>query len=131
VVELARSGGRYVLLAITDTGIGMDEETHVFEPFYTTKGFGKGNGLGPAVETLVAGNGPRTARNFYFDPAPGTTFVAPENEKYGNSAKKIVRGPGRNNWDMSLFKTFAIRETYNIQFRASYSTSATTASSAT
>jgi CheY-like chemotaxis protein len=45
---LTRPEGHFVLLTVADTGCGMSAETlaHIFEPFYTTKGLGRGTGLG-------------------------------------------------------------------------------------
>jgi PAS domain S-box-containing protein len=112
--HLGAKPGSFVMLAVSDTGIGMDSETlsHIFEPFFTTKETGKGTGLGLSMVygIIKQSNGYIMA---YSEPGRGTTFKIyfPRTEESVSAQKKTDQAiPGGSETILVVEDEPALRE---------------------
>ena len=100
--------GKYVMLKVTDSGMGMDKETieRIFDPFFTTKEMGRGTGLG-----LASAYGIIKSHGGYIDvksqKGQGTTFsiFLPASEKDVERIVKNVERDHRRRQGLSFWWT--------------------------
>ena len=107
--------GHYILLKMTDTGVGMDEETlsHIFEPFFTTKGKGQGTGLGlSTVYGIIEQCGGWI--DCQSEPGKGTTFVLyfPRKEAPSNLG---IDAPGFSQGNLSNKTILVVEDDENVR----------------
>ena len=92
-------------------------------PFTPTLNAAVANVGGSRPDRLKPGTLENPDRALWFDTSFNTAGAAwgnPAQFTYGNSGRNILYGPGRVNWDFSLFKNFPIGERFNLQFRSEF-----------
>ena len=119
--------GEYVRIAVSDTGVGMDQDTlsRIYEPFFTTKEIGKGTGLGlSTVYGIVKQSGGYI--NCYSEIGKGTTFTIylPRTSKalVAQGAESVTTPPGGRETILLVDDEPAVRTVTSIALRkAGYS----------
>ena len=104
--------GRYAVISVSDTGMGMDAETkeRIFEPFFTTKEPGKGTGMGLAtVYGIVKQHGGFT--HVYSEPGQGSLFrIYLRATTQGEASPKSAPAPGGTAQDLRGTEVILIAE---------------------
>ncbi|MBN1943249.1 MAG: PAS domain-containing protein [Phycisphaerae bacterium] len=120
--------GHYLEVAVSDTGVGMDEETleRIFEPFFTTKRIGEGTGLGLAGVYGCMKNhkgfidvqsqpGEGSTFRLYFPPAEANVGVYASDAALGPKAKHILVID-----DEEMVRNYAVRALRTLGYRTSF-----------
>jgi hypothetical protein len=92
-------------------------------PYTPTLNSSVSNAGGSRPDRLKSGDLDNPTIDRWFDTSFSTSDAAwgvPEQFTFGNAGRDILRGPGRVNFDYSLFKNFPINEKFRMQFRAEF-----------